>query len=37
VSGATLIDMRYLSTEFSRVSDGQTFHARIQFRAVTEP
>lgn len=37
VSGATLIDIRHLATGFSRESDGQTFRARLQFRAVTEP
>jgi hypothetical protein len=37
VSGATLIDLRHLATDFSREADGQTFRARLQFRAVTEP
>lgn len=37
VTGATLIDIRHLTTDFSRESDGQTFQARIRFRAVTEP
>ncbi len=37
VSGATLIDVRYLTTEFSREPDGQTFRARLTLRAVTEP
>lgn len=37
VSGVTLIDIRYLTTDFSRESDGQTFRARLSFRAVTEP
>jgi len=37
VSGATLIDIRHLTTDFSREPDGQTFRARLQFRAVTEP
>ncbi|MBV8800474.1 MAG: DUF3168 domain-containing protein [Alphaproteobacteria bacterium] len=37
VSGATLIDIRHLSTDFSREPDGQTFRARLRFRAVTEP
>ena len=35
--GATLIDIRYLATDFSREPDGQTFRARLTFRAVTEP
>jgi hypothetical protein len=37
ISGATLIDIRHLATDFSRESDGQTFRARLSFRAVTEP
>jgi hypothetical protein len=37
VSGATLIDIRHLTTDFSREPDGQTFRARVSFRAVTEP
>ncbi|HEX3653729.1 MAG TPA: DUF3168 domain-containing protein [Rhizomicrobium sp.] len=37
VSGAVLIDIRHLSTDFSREPDGQTFRARLTFRAVTEP
>ena len=37
ISGAALIDIRYLGTEFAREPDGQTFRARLQFRAVTEP
>lgn len=37
ISGAVLIDLRYLDTAFSREPDGQTFRARLQFRAVTEP
>lgn len=37
VSGTTLIDIRHLATDFSREPDGQTFRARLQFRAVTEP
>jgi hypothetical protein len=37
VTGATLIDIRHLTTDFSRESDGQTFQARLRFRAVTEP
>jgi hypothetical protein len=37
VSGVTLIDIRHLATAFSREADGQTFRARLQFRAVTEP
>jgi len=37
VSGATLIDIRHLTTDFSREPDGQTFRARLSLRAVTEP
>ena len=37
ITGATLIDIRHLATDFSRESDGQTFRARLTFRAVTEP
>lgn len=37
VSGATLIDIRHLTTDFTREPDGQTFRARLTFRAVTEP
>ena len=37
ISGATLIDIRHLSTDFSREPDGQTFRARLSLRAVTEP
>jgi hypothetical protein len=37
VTGATLVDIRHLDTGFSRESDGQTFRARLAFRAVTEP
>ncbi|MBV9571446.1 MAG: DUF3168 domain-containing protein [Alphaproteobacteria bacterium] len=37
ISGATLIDIRHLATGFSREPDGQTFRARLTFRAVTEP
>ena len=37
ITGTALIDIRYLSTDFSRESDGQTFRARLTFRAITEP
>ncbi len=37
ISGAALINIRYLATDFAREPDGQTFRARLQFRAVTEP
>ena len=37
VTGATLIDIRHLTTAFARQSDGQTMRATLRFRAVTEP
>jgi hypothetical protein len=37
VSGATLIDIRHLATDFARQADGQTYRASLRFRAVTEP
>jgi hypothetical protein len=36
-SGHTLIDIAYQSAEFLRQTDGQTYHAILRFRAVTEP
>ncbi|MGA7675133.1 MAG: DUF3168 domain-containing protein [Rhizomicrobium sp.] len=37
LDGHTLIDLRYLSAEFARENDGETFRAALKFRAVTEP
>ena len=37
ISGAALINIRYLATDFAREPDGQTFRARLTFRAVPEP
>jgi len=37
ISGATLIDIRHLATDFARQPDGQTYRASLRFRAVTEP
>jgi hypothetical protein len=37
LTGHTLIDIRYLSAQFLRESDGETFRAVVKFRAVTEP
>jgi hypothetical protein len=37
LTGHTLVDLRYLSAQFSRDSDGETFRATVRFRAVTEP
>jgi hypothetical protein len=37
VSGATLIDIRYQATQYSRESDGRTIRAALTFRAILEP
>jgi len=37
LDGHTLIDLRYLSADFAREADGETFRATLKFRAVTEP
>jgi len=37
LSGHALIDLRYLSADFAREADGETFRATLRFRAVTEP
>jgi hypothetical protein len=37
LTGHTLVDLRYLSAQFARDSDGETFRASVRFRAVTEP
>jgi len=37
LDGHTLVDLRYLSADFARETDGETFRATIRFRAVTEP
>ena len=37
LGGHALIDLRYLSAEFAREADGETFRATLKFRAVTEP
>ncbi len=37
LDGHTLVDLRYLRSEFVRDSDGETFRATVRFRAVTEP
>ncbi len=37
IDGQTLIDLRWLSSDSSRESDGETVHAQIRFRAVLEP
>jgi len=35
--GHALIDLRFVSADFTRESDGETFRATLRFRAVTEP
>jgi len=37
LTGHTLIGIKHQSTEFLRQTDGQTYHAVMKFRAVTEP
>lgn len=37
LTGHVLIDIRYLSAQFLRESDGLTFRAVVRLRAVTEP
>ena len=37
LSGQTLIDLRWLESESSRESDGETVHAQLRFKALTEP
>ena len=37
LDGHALIDLRYLSADFAREADGETFRATLKFRAVTEP
>ena len=37
LDGHDLIDIRFLSADFRREPDGQTFRAVLRFRAVTEP
>ncbi len=36
LAGETLIDIRFLSADYARESDGETWAARLRFRAVTE-
>lgn len=36
VAGATLIGIRFISADYARESDGETWTARMRFRAVTE-
>jgi len=37
LDGHTLVDLRFLSADFARETDGETFRAVLRFRAVTEP
>ena len=37
LDGHTLVDLRFLSADFARETDGETFRALVRFRAVTEP
>ncbi|HEY0106686.1 MAG TPA: DUF3168 domain-containing protein [Rhizomicrobium sp.] len=37
LDGQTLVDLRWLDGESARESDGETVHAQLRFRAVTEP
>ena len=37
LSGATLIDLRYQTTQYTRESDGRTLRATLTFRAILEP
>ena len=37
LTGHTLVGIKHQSSEFLRQTDGQTYHAIMKFRAVTEP
>jgi hypothetical protein len=37
IDGHTLIDLRWLDGESIRESDGETVHAQLRFKAITEP
>ena len=36
VAGQALVDIRYLSTDFTRDADGETYRAVVRFRAAME-
>lgn len=36
LAGEMLIDIRFISADYARESDGETWAARLRFRAVTE-
>ncbi len=37
LAGQTLINLRHQYSDLSREEDGETYHAALRFRAVTEP
>ena len=37
LDGQALIDLRYLESQSSRESDGETVHAQLRFKALLEP
>jgi hypothetical protein len=37
LDGQALIDLRWLDSQSSRESDGETVHAKLRFRALLEP
>ena len=37
LTGQRLIDLRWLESESTRESDGETVHAQLRFKALTEP
>jgi hypothetical protein len=37
ITGHTLVDLRWLDTDTRREGDGETIHASLRFRALTEP
>jgi hypothetical protein len=37
LSGHSLVDLRFLDSEYARDTDGETYSASLRFRAVTEP
>ena len=37
LGGHTLVDLRFVSADFGRDSDGETYRAVVRFRALTEP
>jgi hypothetical protein len=37
LDGHTLVDLAFVSADYARESDGETYRATLRFRAVTEP